>query len=563
MFDKKKQSLFFKKEGEKNIFQKEKEKKRHIVRSENGAVKLDTTANAFVDDFGAIASYKEPRELSQIFATMSHLWSIDKKLALKSACYIRMITRDTKYLKQLFKGSKGQGLRFEFLGRMMWVAINHPNIFKKNLALFVSIGSWQDIFDLMELDLSYVHNGRNHALNWDDLIEFIALNIQDPDQTNLIKKYLPQIKPAKRCTTLHSQCTNTIAKTIADKLCVGKKSDNPSEVKASKYSQYRHLKASGTAHQWQQAISRKEYHLINFNQIAGRALKLLVNSKFLKNHDLEEKYQEWLKTQKTAKTTNYVYELFAPVDKVLHREFAPLEPYQLETIDKQFQALIDKAHAENLNANMLICLDVSYSMTRKATGTPCSAECVGRSMVLYFNELINGPFKGTYLSFDDQVEIHTLKGSSPSQKYLRSFKECYGSTNFLGVAHKLVSMRHSYKEEEFPDTILCISDGEFNGCYSSNVDSTTFEEFKRILAKGGFSTEYVDKLKLILWDIDRGQGTKFEAVADAENFFHISGLDGSVLTFLFAEDKTIPAPKSTLELFIAAMEQEILQQIQV
>lgn len=85
------------------------------------------------------------------------------------------------------------------------------------------------------------------------------------------------------------------------------------ENKVASYKQYQNLKASGTAHQWQQLISQSNFLEINFDSIHGRALAQLVSSKFLANHKLEEKYETWVESKPLVKFTGYVYELFAPV----------------------------------------------------------------------------------------------------------------------------------------------------------------------------------------------------------------------------------------------------------
>ena len=127
---------------EKNGFYKatelssEVEKGNNITFSGNGSLKYSTSGNPFVDDFMMIASYRNPRPIKEVFETMKMLWSIDPITTLKESVYLRLITRDTK----LFEGTKlkvqkGQGLRAEFFSRMMWLAVYHPNTFKKNLPL--------------------------------------------------------------------------------------------------------------------------------------------------------------------------------------------------------------------------------------------------------------------------------------------------------------------------------------------------------------------------------------------------------------------------------------------
>ena len=109
--------------------------------------------------------------------------------------------------------------------------------------------------------------------------------------------------------------------------------------------------------------------------------------------------------------------------------------------------------------------------------------------------------------------------------------------------------------------------GEFNysRSYGGGTKQTTFENFKSILRKAGFSEEFVSNFKIVLWDIPNGyygkHTAKFEGLADAPNFFYMSGFDGSGLAFLMGKevvDKPVIAPKNSEELFEEAMNQELL-----
>ena len=552
-----------------NIFEQEMYAQQHTTYSENGAMKLITTGNPLVDDFGRLGMYRAPRGVNRTFETMERLYAVDPLLAVKEMAYLRLITRDIKYQTETFKAQRGQGLRSEFLSRLMWLVIHHKATFQKNLLLFISIGSWQDFFDLLELDLSYIHNGRNHVLDWNWMLAFLANYLQDSEQCNLIKKYLPQIKNAKRCTTLHSQCTNYIAKKIANYLFEGEKDRI--------YAQYRHLKASGTAHQWQQAISRKDFANINFNAIAGRALQKLTNSKFLENQGLEKKFEKWMEAQPIAKFTGYPYELFKNIAtgycSTWNCKTINLKNYQKMAINKQFMSLIETAKQNmNRDSKFICAIDTSGSMTEDATGTGISAAVVAKSMAVYFSYLLEGKFANTFLEFEDRCAIHSFKGSTPLEKFQTHCGSNWGSTNFLSVADLFCNLKNKgYKEEDFPTGVICVSDGEFgpsNRYYygESNPEASNFNMFLQKLRNAGFSEEFVSNFKLVLWDVPRGQSPKFEALANRENFFYMSGFDPAGIAFLTGKemhDKTLAAPKTAEELFYVAMDQEILNRIEL
>ena len=99
--------------------------------------------------------------------------------------------------------------------------------------------------------------------------------------------------------------------------------------------------------------------------------------------------------------------------------------------------------------------------------------------------------------------------------------------------------------------------------------STNFQLAIKKLRKAGFSDEYVNSFKIILWDIPNmwyygDNKVKFEDFADAPNFFYMSGYDPSAVAFILGGNKPEPkAPKNAEELFLTAMDQELLNRVRI
>ena len=552
-----------------NIFEKEMFEQNHRTTSGNGSYKLDSSGNPFVDDFANLGNYKNPREFEDVRSTMEKLWSVDPLTTLKESFYIRMITRQPITLNGVkLSTHRGQGLKSEFWHRMLWLAQTHPGTFKKNVVLIPVVGSWDDLFEILRLDLSY--NGTRKSFDWTPVLELIYAGLEDESQTNLVRKYLPTIHSANKCSTLRKQCNAYIGKTIAYALFAHTSQPLDEKEKASVYSAYRKMKSSGTAHSWQQLISKKQFAKIDFSKIAGRALQKLTNSKFLENHDLEDSFTKWILSQPVAKYTGYVYELFKELCITggwSGNKTREPKKYQKELINKQFLGLIETAKKDmNRESNFIGVLDISGSMTSAAHGTGMSSYQVGLAMCLYFSYLLDGPFKDTFLTFSDEVKINEFKGTTPVDKFRGFSTEYYGSTNFLGVAKLFARMKaKGYDEKDFPTGILCISDGEFN---SGDRNLSNFLQFVEILRKAGFSEEFVSNFKIVLWNIPNSfyggrEKAVFESLADAPNFFYMSGFDPAGIAFLTGTTKNKSIPKTAEELFEAAMNQELFDQIQL
>ena len=533
-------------------------KKVEYTTSGNGALKLTSTGDPFVDQFGLISQYRQLRPYSSISKDMRELWNIDPMYTLKLLFYIRLITRKVKFSNgtETSKVQKGAGLRHEAFMRMLWLAVNHSDVFYKNLPLFITIGSWKDIIQLMSYDLQY-HGWDNKVLDFNKMSDFILAGLENPNTCNLVKKFLPTIKAKSKCRTLESQADTIIGKFLTHKLFDG--GEFSPKLHSKNYHLYRKLKSSGTAHEWQQMISRSQFN-IDFSKVHGRALALLVSGNYLKNHNLEKDYENWIKKQPVAKFTGFVYELF----KGLNLN-SPL--YKKYTIDKQFENLIQTAkEGSSIESSFIVARDVSGSMGSGVKGLTISSNDVAKSIALYFSYLLKGKFANSYIEFSHKPILKYWEGDSPTDKYLKNINYCFGDTNFLGIADLFIDIYKHTSIEKFPTGLICISDGEFN---ASKSNKTNFQTFKKRLLKAGFPKDYVDNFKIVLWDIpntfygNEEIRPKFESYADTPNFFYMGGFDPAGITFLLGGEINKSIPKTPRELFEAAMNQEIMDYIQM
>lgn len=543
-----------------NAFIKEGMKASHETTSGNGALKYSTSGNDFVDDFASIAKYKEPRSYEEVAKTMQLLYSIDKIKAVKMAVFIRLITRKSQVMKDkgvetLEEVQRGQGLKNEGIMRMLWLALNHSSVFKVNLPLFIAAGSWKDVITMMNLDLQF-HGWKDRKLDWTFFGKVIKAGLLNPGTSQLVRKYLPTIRTDAKCRTLESQADTLIGRWLAKQFF-------PEDEKFVAYKKYRQLKSKGTAHKWQQLISKQMYNELNFDSIAGRALALLVGSKFLQNHGLVDRYSEWIKARPVAKFTGFVFELFKPLGNGY--SLRHIEDYREATINAQFAQLVKTGkEGVNTNSGLLVVRDTSCSMTSQAVGCSMSSYDVAKSMALYFSEFLTGPFANSFAEFANTCTLQQWKGSTPVDKYLNDRCEAYGDTNFQSVIDLFIQLRgRGVPEKDFPTGILCVSDGEFNRCGTNT--STNFQTAIRKLRNAGFSKEYVDSFKIILWDIPNSyygkSETKFEDFADAPNFFYLSGYDPSSVAFIMEGKECKVTPRNAAELMETALDQELLNRV--
>ncbi len=557
MFDSKQQQLFSKNKQQTTSvtgnFVSAGLKKSAETVSDNGAKKYSTTGNPFVDQFAKLGSYKAPRSFKDIEADCEVLWAKSPLITIVFLFYIRMITR----VVTLFNGvstkvsQKGGEMRHEGIFRMIWLHTKAPAAFWKNIGLFISIGSWKDIIMMLSYDLQY-NSWDNRQLDWKQFGDLILTGLENKNTSELLKKYLPTIKSNNKCTTLESQADNLIGKWICSLLF-----GNKGEESGHTYKKYRRLKSMGTAHQWQQLISQAKFDRIDFGKIHGRALNLLVRSKFLANQGLSEKYAAWVaKPETEVKYTGFVHELFSK----LPRQLSGLTQGEQDTINKQFDTLVQKA-GETLETSLIVVRDTSGSMGGAATGTTMTCADVSRALGLYFSTFLRGYFSDSWIEFNSEAAMHQWKGNTPLEKWYNDKTGYVGSTNFQSVIKMFVNIKaQGVPENEFPKGILCISDMEFNP--TTSFSTTNVDAAKEALRRDGFSEEYVNSFVIVLWNLqnsgrDGKGGQKFETYGNVENVFYFSGYSAAVVSFLSGKIKNAE------DLFDEAMSQEILGMIEL
>jgi hypothetical protein len=515
--------------------------------SGNNAKKFKTTGNEFVDQFGKLGEYKAPRSYSDIAKDCSILYAEDPESFVKFTIYMRMISRKTDIVGMGIKTEavqSGAELKHESTMRMIWLHNTAPNLFWKNIGLFISAGSCKDLIVMLRYDLVY-HGWDGKVLNWGRFSNLLLSLLSDDKTSNLMKKYLPQIRSKTQLKTVEAEANCIIAKWICSNL-FGKKND------AGSYRKYRKLKASGTAHEWQKLISQSSFDRIDFGKIHGRALNLLVKSKFLKNQGLSERYSEWVDKQETVKYTGFAHECLCELRNNRESNF-------VKTVDKQFYELIAKAK-EGVVSKFIVVRDTSGSMESTATGTKFSSDDIAKSIALYFNEFLDGDFKDYYIEFNDNAKMVKWKGSTPSQKWTNDLGNAYGGTNFQSVIDLFCNLKKTVSESDFPEGILCISDGEFD---ASELGKTNVESARSKLRSAGFSEDYINNFKIVLWNIPNSfygsrSETKFETYGDVKNVFYLSGYSASNVKFIMSGKVETAA-----DLFNAAMDQELLRLVEV
>lgn len=532
----------------------------HSARTENFALAHASTGSELADQFGSAGSQRG-RKLGEQFADQSKLHAEDPVAALRFVFYLRMVTRKTRFVhprneetEKTDTVQRGQGNRDESFGRYLWYAATNPDVFYGNIWLMCTVGRYQDVYDLCFL-------ARSNNLKIDEkrlisaAFEYAAL----AGEIDLFKKYAPLVKASSKISTDRAKVMNSLARTLRGIL-------------GANDAQMRRWKSGGEAHVWQQKISRELYRQINFDAIPGRALARLTGGDFLTNNDLEDRYIEWIKSKPVAKFTGYPYELGKRVstDMPLSRRL---------TVDRQFDGLIKTGKSDDgaITGNVWCALDTSGSMSMSHnavddSGTLPLAVCL--SLGIYFSVLNTGPFHRHAIMFDDISRVIELKGDFCDMwQQITSKSTAWGSTNYQSVIDEIVRIRQRYPDvplEDFPDTLLVVSDMQFNPANGHesrghNFNEQTNHEKAMNKLRAVFPPHWVRDFRVIWWDVT-GRRTDNKPTHISEGGTYVfSGFDGAIISLLLggdAEIETQDEDEDTPELvqiIHKALNQQILQ----
>jgi hypothetical protein len=516
--------------------------------TENGAISYCTTGSKLIDQFGK-AGTARGRDLNEVWNDQNAIWNEDKLSALRFPFYLRMITRQTT----LFDGNKtskvqrGLGARDESFKRLLWLAKYQPDTFYRNLWLLPIVGSWKDLWVLMAFD------GADKYLDYNKFFSVIAEGINDDNHRDLVKKFMPRIRSEKACTTPWAKRTNALAKQFAK--AVG-----------WSYKEYREFKATGVAHEFQKYMCAGLYDKIDWNKIPGQALLGLVTGNFLKNHNLEGKYLQWLEKQPVVKFNGYAFDLGMKLGR--SQSSTLVSRINRMTIDKQFANLIKTAKSDDgsIKGNVLCALDTSGSMSSRVDGGPADLTsydvCV--SLGIYFSELNEGAFHNVVAMFDDTSRLKTLSGTFSDKWFdIQSSTTAWGSTNFQSLIDLICRTKQQKPNiplEDFPQTLLVVSDMQFNP-----VGGNTQSNYEAAMAKlrRYFPEEWVANFKIIWWQCASCWGARrlndVPSTLEHGGTYFLSGFDGSVVSLLLGGEQKPDGTAPTMEeLAQAALSQEVL-----
>ena len=149
------------------------------------------------------------------------------------------------------------------------------------------------------------------------------------------------------------------------------------------------------------------------------------------------------------------------------------------------------------DASILPLVDVSGSMGCPAGGdTSVTCHDVALSLGLYLSEKNTGKFKDMFLTFSTEPELLHLTGDVMDRLGAMNRSNWDMSTDIVKAFAKIleVAVAGGVPQSEMPDTVLILSDMQFNECME--WDDSAFDSVKRQFAAAGYKAPSV-----VFWNL--------------------------------------------------------------
>jgi hypothetical protein len=428
--------------------------------TEKGALGYTTSGDAFVDFNFRIPQYRN--NPSKAIPDFTKAMQEDFNLAIKMLFFLRDV-----------RGGLGERNTFRTL--LKHIALNAPETMIRIMSLVPHYGRWDDLFICVDTP---VENEMISLLHQQIIDDISKATKQQP--ISLLAKWMPSINAS-------SQHTRNLAKLFANKMNMS-------------YKTYR--KTLSTLREYLNIVERnltaRTYDKIDYSQVPSQAF--LKYKRVFENNDFF-RYQNYLNDLMNNKTkintsTLSPYQIWHEYLKInelgrTYRRFNKLDP----TLEEMWKNLPDTGEIKNT----LVVADGSGSMLTCLGHTQIAALTIAQSLAVYFGERCTGEFKDTFITFSDKPQLVPFHSKTllEKMKIISEYTEI-ANTDIEKVFALILNTALFYEmpQEELPETILIISDMEFDEAVWGRHDKALFDEIAAQFQRCGYILP-----KLVFWNV--------------------------------------------------------------
>lgn len=427
--------------------------------TENGAVGYMTTSKELLDLNFKTSSLRNKSE-DEIFKLFLKAFHEDKLLAIKWLFFMR----DTR---------EGMGERRSFRIILNGLGHQHPTIAKELISLVPEYGRWDDLYSLMDGDLT------------EYVVDFIYQQLQEDcgnylnkKPISLLAKWLP-----KESTKKYKKVYNILLKKFGM---------TPKEYRRIISDLRKYLDVVEVK------MSANEWNKVNYNTIPSKA-NLLYKDAFLR-HD-KERRNEYLNDLKNGNNNAKINAKVLMPHEIVHRymdkyEWGDIDDFD-ESLEQLWKALPNYVNSEGFS---MFVRDGSYSMTTKIGNTNITCLDISTALAIYFSEHCKGEYKDNFITFSNRPKVIDLSNcSSLREKIEKCHAEDDCSNTDIYKVFKLIldtAVNNKYTQEQLPKNIVVVSDMEFNNATTTSDYQTLFETIQAEYLLHGY-----DLPRLVFWNV--------------------------------------------------------------
>lgn len=234
----------------------------------------------------------------------------------------------------------------------------------------------------------------------------------------------------------------------------------------------------------EQLMSARQWELIDYSKVPSRA-GMIYRKAFKKNDS--SRYENYLTAVLEGKTSMNAGVLYP------HEIVAKLGSGNDKALDALWKSLPNFSDDPQ---NVLTVIDVSGSM-QSTVYNKVSAMEIAMGLGMYFSERINGMFKDKYITFSAEPQLATLKGKTLSERVRNLRDSDWGYNTNLEAVFDLVlstAVEYNLPEDELPDTLMIISDMQFDEAVKSRHNA--YEMIREKYRQHGYKLP-----KLVFWNV--------------------------------------------------------------
>lgn len=429
--------------------------------TENGALGYETTGSALVDINFAVASLRTESE-KKIIDRFLRAFYEDKALAMKWLFFLRDV-----------RGGLGERKTFRII--MRYLAETAPDMIEGLVEIMAEYGRFDDLLCL-----------------FDTPVEKKAMEV--------LKAQLEEDVANMACGEGISLCSKWMPSNNASSLESKKMAANLQNFMGLTAKEYRKLLAllRGYSNVTEVYMSANRWDEIEYTAVASKANVLYRNAFLLHDKERRENYLEAVKNNKAVIHAG----VLMPHEIVAQYTVRNGWRMQVTAEDAALEALWKNLSDTVAGADNILCVvDGSGSMLCPVGNGTITALHVSNALGIYFAERLKGVYHNKFITFSRSPKYVDLSVCRTLREKLElAFANSDCTNTNLEATFQLIletAVKHRLTQKELPQTVLVISDMEFDAAMFGCNQNTLFETIRKQFARYGYKMP-----KLVFWNVN-------------------------------------------------------------